>query len=453
MTRRPVLALAPATALAFAMLLATSLPALGQAPGAAGAPELDPVERQMVEFVRAHVEETIDLLERTVNVNSGTLNLEGVREVARIMEPEFEAMGFEVSWVPLPPETGRAGHLVAERRAERAGGGKSLLLIGHLDTVFERDSPFQRFVRDGDVAHGPGVADMKGGNAVIVLALRAMEAAGALEDADITVVLTGDEEAPGRPLEFTRRDLRDAARRADIALGFEAGSVVEGVDHAVIARRSSSSWRLEVEANTAHSSTVFREGVGAGAIFEAARILDTWYREVRGEEFLTFNVGALLGGAEVRWDEAEGAGRASGKTNIIPERAIATGDIRTISEEQLERTRERMRAVLDQGLPGARARIAFSDGYPSMFPTEANYALLERFAEVSRDLGYGPVEPFDPGARGAADISFVADLIEAGLDGLGPVGSGGHTVEERLDLTTIPRAAERAAVLMYRLTR
>jgi glutamate carboxypeptidase len=414
--------------------------------------ELDPVERRMVEFVRAHTEETIDLLERTVNINSGTLNLAGVREVARVMEPDFEALGFDVRWVPLPPETGRAGHLIAERRSTRAGAGKSLLLIGHLDTVFEPGSPFQRFERDGDTAHGPGVADMKGGNAVIVLALRAMDAAGALDGTNIIVVLTGDEEAPGRPLEVTRRDLREAAERSDIALGFEAGSVVNGVDHAVVARRSSSSWRLEVRAGTAHSSTVFRDGVGPGAIYEAARIFNTWYGEIRGEEYLTFNVGVVLGGADVEYFDADGGGTSFGKTNIIPEKVIATGDIRTISAEQLERTRERMRSVVERSLPETRASIEFTDGYPSMFPTDANYALLERFGQVSLDLGYGEVEPFDPGARGAADISFVADLIEAGLDGLGPVGSGGHTVEERLDLRTIPKAAERAAVLMYRLT-
>jgi glutamate carboxypeptidase len=419
-------------------------------PAESRAQALEPEEERLVSFVREHAEDAIDLLERSVNLNSGTLNVEGVRAVAELLAPEFAALGFDVRWAPLPPETERAGHLVAERRGTR---GQRLLLIGHLDTVFEPGSPFQRFERDGDFARGPGVVDMKGGNIVILLALRAMEAVGALEGTTITVVLTGDEEAPGRPLEVTRRDLREAADRSDIALGFEAGSVVGGVDHAVVARRSSSSWRLDVEAGTAHSSTIFRDEVGAGAIYEAARILDTWYGEIRGEEFLTFNVGMILGGSEVTFQPEEAGGRAFGKTNVIPERVVATGDIRAISEEQLERTRERMRSVVERSLPGTTSRIEFTDGYPAMFPTEANRELLGVFDRVSRDLGYGPVEAFDPGARGAADISFVADRIEAGLDGLGPVGSGSHTVEERIDLRTLPVAAERAAVLMYRLTR
>jgi glutamate carboxypeptidase len=409
-----------------------------------------PEEERIARYVEANLERTIERLERTVNVNSGTLNIEGNREVARMMTPWFEAVGLDVRWSPLPPETGRAGHLIAERRGSQ---GKRLLLIGHLDTVFEPDHPFQRFERDGDLARGPGVVDMKGGNLVILLALEALHSIGALDDTSIIVVLTGDEEAPGRPLEVSRRDLWDAAERSDIALGFEAGSVVNGVDHAVVARRSSSSWRLEVEAVTAHSSTIFRDEVGAGALFEASRILNSWYSELRGEQYLTFNAGVLVGGAEARYDAGEGRGVASGKTNIVPERVIATGDIRTISDEQLQRARDRMRHIVEGGLPGTSARISFVDGYPSMYPTEANYELLALYDQVSRDLGHGEVVPFDPGARGAADIAFVAEMVEAGLDGLGPSGSGGHTVDEVIDLRTIPKAAARAAVLIYRLTR
>ena len=432
--------------LPFALLaLAALLPA-----GALQAAGLDPDEERIAQFVIEHTERTIDFLERTVNVNSGTLNIEGNREVARIMTPEFERLGFDVEWAALPPEMERAGHLIATRRGSQ---GKRLLLIGHLDTVFEPDHPLQTFERDGDFARGPGVIDMKGGNAVILLALEALDSVGALDDTTITVIFTGDEESPGRPLETSRRHLWDAGDASDIALGFEPGSVIDGIDHAVVARRSSSSWRLEVAANTAHSSTIFRDDVGAGALFEASRILDTWYGELRGEQYLTFNAGLLVGGAEARYDAAAGRGSASGKSNVIPAKVIAMGDIRTISAEQLHRARERMQHVVASGLPGTASRLEFTDGYPSMFPTDANYQLLARYAGVSRDLGYGDVVPFDPGARGAADIAFVAHQVEAGLDGLGPSGSGSHTSEELIDLRSIPKAAQRAAILMYRLTR
>lgn len=411
--------------------------------------QLSAVERQVAEHVDAHAEEAIALLERIVNINSGTMNAEGVKAVADVLAVEFEALGFDVRWAALPPELNRAGHLIAERKGTR---GKRLLLIGHLDTVFEEDSPFQRFERSGSMAKGPGVADMKGGNVVILQALRALHAAGALEDVTIRVILTGDEEAPGEPLDVARRDLIELARQSDVALGFEGGSSDGDTEYAVIARRSSSDWRLTTTGTQAHSSGIFSAGVGAGAIFEAARILDRFYDEVRGEEYLTFNAGVILGGTDVDVDLEEGRGAAFGKTNVVPQIVVVSGGIRTISDEQLERAREKMRRIVAENLPRTSARIEFLDGYPAMPPTEGNRALLGIYDQASRDLGYGRVVAFDPGLRGAADISFAAPHVAAALGGLGPYGTGSHSPEEAVDLTSMAKAAKRAAVLIHRLT-
>ena len=411
------------------------------------AQNLAPEEARIVAGVEANQAEAIALLATIVNINSGTLNPAGVRRVHDVLAPRFEALGFAVRYVEQNPAMNRGGHLVATRSGSQ---GKHLLLIGHLDTVFEEDSPFQSWeVVNDSIARGPGAEDMKGGDVVIWSALQALHAAGSLENTSITVLMTGDEEAPGRPLEDARRALYEAGDAADIALGFEGGSPGLGV----IARRSSSGWRLEVEATTAHSSGVFRDGIGAGALYEAARVLEDFYAEIRGEEYLTFNAATLVAGTEASWDAAEARGMAFGKTNVVPPVAIATGDIRTISNEQLERTREKMRRIVAHPLPGTTSRISFTDGYPAMPPTEANRALLALYGRVSDDLGMGAVEPFDPGRRGAADISFVASRVEAGLDGLGPQGRGGHTVEETVNLRSIERAAQRAALLIYRLSR
>jgi glutamate carboxypeptidase len=405
-------------------------------------------ERRIAAHVERDAAAAVALLERTVNINSGTLNLAGVRRVADVMEPEFRALGFETRWVPLA-EVGRAGHLVAERRGTR---GRRLVLIGHLDTVFEEDSPFQRFeMVDDSTARGPGAGDMKGGNIALLYALRALHAEGALENTTITVILIGDEERPGRPLDVVRHDLVEAATRSDIALGFEGGSHAAGTDLAVVGRRSSSSWELRVAGTPAHSSVVFSERVGAGAINEAARILYTFYAELRGEPNLTFNPGLILGGTEAAVT-AEARGAAAGKTNVVAEHATVQGDIRTISDEQLERTRERMRQVVARSLPGTRATIDFSDGYPAMTPTTGNHELLAEYDRVSRALGFGPVEAHDPALRGAADISFVARHVD-GLDGLGPIGAGAHTIHETVNLNSLRRATARAAVLIHRLTR
>ena len=415
-------------------------------PRPAAAQELSDLESRIVAAVADNQDRAVALLAESVEINSGTLNVEGQRQVYDVLAPRFEALGFTVEYVQ-PAVAQRGGHLVARRVGTQ---GKHLLLIGHLDTVFEEDSPFQSWTMvDDSIARGPGAADMKGGNVVIWSALEALHREGALDDTSITVVLTGDEERPGRPLDEARRALVDAGIEADIALGFEGGTPGLGV----VARRSSSSWRIDVSATTAHSSGVFGDGVGAGAIYEAGRILEDFYGEIRGEENLTFNAATMVAGTEASWDDETARGTAFGKTNVVPPTAILTGDIRTLTNEQLERTRERMRAIVARSLPGTSSTISFSDGYPSMPPTDGNYALLEVLSEVSQAVGTGPVEAFDPGRRGAADISFVADHIEAGLDGLGPDGSGSHTVQETVNLRSMERAAKRAAVLIHRLTR
>lgn len=410
------------------------------------AAQLTPDEQRIVQAVEANSDDAIALLERIVNINSGTLNAAGVRRVHDALAPHFEALGFDVRYVG-PEVEGRGGHLVATRTG---GQGRHLLLIGHLDTVFEEDSPFQQWELVNDsIARGPGAEDMKGGDVVIWSALEALHRSGALDGTSITVVMTGDEERPGAPLDAARRALVDAGIAADLALGFEGGTAGLGV----IARRSASSWQIDVSATTAHSSGVFNDRVGPGAIYEAARILEDFYSEIRGEEYLTFNAATIVGGTEAAWDAGDARGTAFGKTNVVPPVTVITGDIRTISDAQLQRTRERMRAIVARSLPGTSASISFTEGYPSMPPTPANEQLLAVLSNVSEALGMGPVTPFDPGRRGAADISFVASVVDAGIDGLGPEGAGGHTVRETVNLNSIERAAKRAAVLIYRLTR
>jgi glutamate carboxypeptidase len=425
---------------------------LAAAPAQAG---LSPAEQEMVRIVDAEKSRTEALLERLVEQNSGSRNLAGVAAVGRMMRAELEPLGFEVKWVEMG-EVGRAGHIVATHKgaSTRSGvRGKRMLLIGHLDTVFEPDSPFQHFVRKGpDKAEGPGSGDDKGGMVVMVAALRAMQAAGTLKDADIVIVLTGDEEDAGDPIAVARRDLIAAGKAADVALDFEGLAQEAGRDMGSIARRSAGSWEVTVTARTGHSSGIFSRGSGNGAIYELARILEEFRKELP-EPNLTFNVGLVVGGATASLDEAGIRGQASGKTNIIPAIAIAKGDLRTLSREQDERVRARMREIVGRPLPGAEARIGFGDHiYPPMAPTPGNRALLDRLNLVNRDLGLDEMGALDPLKRGAGDISFVAADVD-GLVGLGAASSGDHAPGETVDLASIPRQAKRAAILMTRLSR
>jgi glutamate carboxypeptidase len=406
--------------------------------------KLSAPEQRIAATVSAEQDRTLSLLERMVNQNSGSLNPAGVQAVAEMVRTELQPLGFNVRWIPLP-QTGRAGHLVATHKGR--AGRKRLLLIGHLDTVFEPDSPFQRWSREGDRGHGPGASDDKGGVAVIIAALRAMHAAGTLKGANIEVVLTGDEEDPGAPLELARRDLIAAGKRADAALDFEGLAQENGRDMGSIARRSVTDWLVTVTAGSGHSSGVFTSGYGAN--YELARILDAFRRELT-EDKLTYNVGLIAGGTSAKLDQGKIRADVTGKTNIIAAQAYARGDMRAISPEQVERTKAKMQAIVAKGLPGTKATIEFEAGYPPMAPTAGNEALLDRLNAVNADLQLPAMAALDPVKRGAGDISFVAADVD-GLVGLGPASSGDHTPAERVDIPSISRQATRAAILMSRL--
>ncbi|MGI9200556.1 MAG: M20/M25/M40 family metallo-hydrolase [Woeseiaceae bacterium] len=408
--------------------------------------EFDETEQRMLEWIDGNAEDANALLEETVNISSGTMNHEGVKAVGDVMRRELDALGLETEWISMPPEVNRAGHLFGRK----GGKGKKVLMIGHLDTVFESDDAFQSYERNGNIAKGPGVDDMKSGNVIIIYALKALQEVGALDDLPIVVAYTGDEEKAGQPLSISRRDLVAAGEWADISLGFESAVHYDDVDWATTSRRSSSSWTLTTTGRQAHSSGVFSERTGAGAVYEISRILTRFYAELRDEEFLTFNAANIQGGTDVTYDEQLNRGSSFGKTNIVPRSAVAHGDIRAISNEQLARVRDRMLAIVSESLPHTSASIEFLDKYPPMSPTDGNQALADRLSAINEELGRGPMSILHPLRRGAADISFVAPYSDS-LAGLGALGSGGHSPNESLDLTTMSLAIKRAAILIYRL--
>jgi glutamate carboxypeptidase len=415
----------------------------------ATAAQLSPIEQKIVAEVKAHSEQGLQLLERSVNINSGTMNHEGVREVGKLFGEQFDQLGFKTRWIDMPPAVQRAGHLVATREGKQ---GKRLLLIGHLDTVFEKDSPVQLWKRDGARVRGQGVNDMKGGNVVIVEALRALQRVGALDNTTISVMFSGDEENAGDPIEISRGDMIAAAKHSDIALAFEATvRNKEGKDTGTVGRRSSSSWELNVKGKQGHSMGVFSENAGYGAVYEAARILDGFRQQVI-EPDLTFSPGLILGGTETSTDATGTKGQAAGKTNVIARTATVKGDLRYLSYAQRDRAHAKMKAIVAQNLPGTSASISFHDSYPPMSPTAGNLAVLKIYSQASADAGLGEIPALPPGQRGAGDIQFVAPLVDS-LDGLGAAGNGAHSPDEDLEIASIERATIRTAILIYRLTR
>lgn len=414
-------------------------------------------EQQVLAWIDAHMPQAIELLKESVNINSGTLNIEGVKKVGALFAKEFEQAGFTTEWVAMPDSIKRAGHLVASRRAGAAATsksktpkGKRLFLIGHLDTVFEPDMPANPFTMLNDsTATGQGVNDMKGGDVVVIMALKALEQAGLLKNTEITAYFTGDEEHAGYPREVTRGDFINRAKQADIALAFEGAN---GLNSVATGRRGASGWRLDVTGKTGHSSGVFTPNAGYGAIYEAARILNQFREELSTEKYLTFNPGIIIGGSDIEYNEATSKGGAIAKTNIISPAVTVTGDLRFLTEDQKDRARAKMKAIVSQNLAQTSAKISFVDGIPSMAPTEGNNKVLSVINSLSMDMGAGATVAGDPGSRGAGDISYVAAYVDC-IDGLGASGRGAHAPGETIHLNQLPFLIKRAALTIYRLTR
>jgi glutamate carboxypeptidase len=407
--------------------------------------QLSRQETAIARSIDAEAPAAVALLEKVVNINSGTFNPTGVVEVGKVLESELQSLGFTTRWIPMDAVK-RAPSLIAERRGNR---GKRVLLLGHMDTVFEPSSPFQKFVRTGDIASGPGTSDMKGGIIVILSALKALKSAGALDGSRITVFITGDEESAGEPTEISRKEMVEAGKNSDAALSFEGGVTENGKDYATTARRGATSWELHVHGKTGHSSAIFTPTMGDGAVFELSRILNQFHDTLR-EPNMTYGAGLVLGGSNIKV-EPNGDASVSGKANIIPGEAVAIGDLRVLTPEQLLRVKEKMQSIVSKNLPGTQAELTIKDKYPPMAPTPGNIALLAKLNEGNRALGLPDMEALDPMLRGAGDVSFVAPFVDS-LDGLGAVGTGAHAPGETVDLSRLPLQSKRTALLLYRLT-
>jgi len=409
--------------------------------------QLSQDEKKIFDYINTHYGESEDLLIESVNINSGTLNTEGVKKVGSIYRRELDKLGFTTEWVDLPDSLRRAGHLVATRKGSQ---GKRLFLIGHLDTVFELDMTFSPYTKLNDsTATGQGVNDMKGGNMVMISALKALYSLGLLDNTQIIAYFTGDEESSGSPHAVARKDFIERARTTEIALGFEGA---QGLNTVAVARRGIGGWVLNVNAKTGHSAGIFSQSAGYGAIYEAARVINEFRTQLKDEKYLTFNPGLMSAGSEIRVDKANARVEAIGKTNIISPAAYVAGDLRFISEVQRDKAREKMKTITAQSLNGTSSTITFTDGLPAMEPTEGNYRLVKYLDKITRDMGIGATLAGDPGARGAGDISDIAKYVDC-LDGMGASGGGAHKPGEVINLKEFPILIQRAALMIYRLSR
>ncbi len=409
---------------------------------------LDKNEREIVKQVEQNMPQALEEIKQAVNINSDSLNIEGVKKVGAIATEQLKAIGFEVEWLD-GSAFNRAGHVLATHESNDPDAIK-ILMIGHLDTVFAKHDNFTTYKQiDEHTASGPGVADMKGGNTIIITALKSLQALNLLENVSVKVLLTGDEESSGRPLSLSKKAIVDAAIWADVALGFENGD--NNIKTAMAARRGYTGWTLNVTANAAHSSQIFSDNVGYGAIYEASRILNNFREQLATQPNLTFNPGLIVGGTDAQYDSANSSATAFGKSNVIAQTVHVAGDLRALSPKQVEGAKKVMQQIVAKSLNGSQAELIFEDGYPPMGLTEGNKKLLALYSQASQDLGYNKVVAANPRNAGAADISFAANHVDMALDGLGLMGSGAHTKNETADLTSLNKNTAKTALLIYRL--
>jgi len=412
--------------------------------------KLDHNEINIVKHVELAIPQAIQEIEQAVNINSGSMNIEGVKQVGLLAKQQLSDIGFDVQWLD-GSEFNRAGHILATHKSNNPNALK-VLMIGHLDTVFAKNDDFQKFKMLSDTqAAGPGVADMKGGNTIIISAMRILKKLNLLDNISIKVLLTGDEESSGRPLSLSKKAIVDGAIWADIALGFENGD--NNINTGMAARRGYTGWTLNVSGKPAHSSQIFNEEIGYGAIYETARILEAFRAELEQEENLTFNPGMIIGGTNIDYDKAKSSGSAFGKSNVIAQTTKVRGDLRALSKSQLKSAKHTMQNIVKNNLNHTSAELIFEAGYPPMALTQGNLDLLAQYSQVSQDLGYNPVQPANPRKAGAADISFAAEHVDMALDGLGLMGWGAHTKNEVADLTTLNKNIKKTAILIYRLSK
>jgi glutamate carboxypeptidase len=178
---------------------------------ATSAQTLTAEEKRIAAHIDKHIDEAVALLEKTVNIESPTQNLEGVKKVGAVFQQEFAALGFKTRWIDMPAEVKRGGHLLAEHSGTK---GKRILLLGHIDTVLAGE----KFRREGSRAYGTGSSDMKAGDMVWLYALKALSDSGAFRERQVIVRLTGDEEAFGKPVSVSRGERAILTRPANGAI-------------------------------------------------------------------------------------------------------------------------------------------------------------------------------------------------------------------------------------------
>lgn len=381
------------------------------------------VHEKLIAYLHAHKKEMLFLWKKLVETESGPQQPSGVEAVRRILEGELAAMGFTVR---LQQISGAPDLLIAEA-GKREGEG-SIILSGHIDTVFPagKASTHPFFVDDEGYAHGPGVLDMKGGLVVSLYAVKALNALS-LVTHPIKFVFVTDEETLHMHSN-AKAVLRMEITGARAFLNFEPCAENSQV---VLSRYGGGPVSIHVHGRAAHSGTSPEKG--RSAILEAAHkilYLESQNDIPRGK---LINCGAISGGIG---------------ENTIPGECTLRIGVRYRTESLAQEIKENLKeATVNQTVPDTSANLDLTHLIPAMDLKEGGKALFLKLQEAAALCSIGPIKGIQVG--GLSDAGLAASLGIPTLCGMGVVGSGAHTDEEKALVSSLYERTELAAALLH----
>jgi glutamate carboxypeptidase len=376
---------------------------------------------QAAKWLRRQDKKMETALAELVRINSFTGNVEGGKEVGQMLAGLFTVDGFSPTCVPS--KSGKyADHLVVAS-TWKSESKSPIALVGHLDTVFPPGT-FEGFRRDGDLARGPGVLDMKGGLVVVAWALRALAEVGASTVLPpVKVVVVSDEEI-GSP--EGRKVIAKAIRGATGALVFEAGRKGDAI---ITRRKGTGAITLVATGKAAHAGNAHQEGVNA--IWALAKVIDRLQGLTDYSRGLTVNVGKVVGGTT---------------KNTVPDHAEAYCDLRferRADAEGLMTELRRAAAEVSLAVPGSMVEVRGGVGRMPLEKTAASARLMDAYGRHALASGLGAGDAGLIG--GGSDASTAAEMGIAAIDGLGPRGIGFHTPDEQIEVATLVLKAQALA--------
>lgn len=379
-------------------------------------------ETRLLAWLAGQREAMVTLLAELVNIDSPSDDKAGVDRVGEVLARFLATHDVAVTALPQPAHGDCLRATIGEPAAD---GRSSVLLLGHRDTVFPPGEAARRPFRvQGEIATGPGIADMKAGLVMNAFLLAGFRRTGAAP-APLVALFTGDEEI-GSP---ASRPVTEAeARRARAVLNSEPGRPTGGV---VTARKGGVFLRLAITGKAAHAGGSFSEGISA--IEELARKVQAIHKLTDLERGITLNVGLVAGGQSV---------------NTVAPWAEGRIDLRYVEAADRDRLLARLQAIAGQSfVAGTQAELTISGEFLPLRPTEASERLFALYRDAAAASGFATKSEF---SGGCADSGFTAAAGAPTLCAVGPVGGKGHSPDEFLDLASLlPRTLAAARTILH----